>query len=335
MRRVVTPGGVFGATRLGDLESFREVIRANSGLLFGRNRHYVECSRGERGDNADAGIPLYYLLDLARKDPRLFVLYFDLSNVRHGNFDIGEGLRKSAERYRASRADVSKAILEAIAKDDETRDACTRYATERGHGGLSDLVSYLVNETDFQGLALIDHPMDASLSDVNSQAFPVEVLELTMFEDAGGQKAYSFTPLFPIVGPSTLDIGEVDTIVSPVSGEGFAQTYLSDKCWWAIRLNNSLIPQLKYHAAYRSPPISAVTHTAPIAKIYPFPHGNARKYRLDFAEPPSEIRPIGLGRRGQSSALDSPAYTSMELLRNADTLDDVPLIIGLGPIGSG
>ena len=329
MRRIVTPGGVFETTRVGDLESFKEAVRANSGLLFGKNRHYVECF------GADNGIPLYYLVDLAREDPRLFVVYFDLSNVRHGNFDIGEWFRKSAERYRASKAEISMAIVEAVAKEDETRDDCTRYATERGHDGLPGLVSYLVNETDFHGLAITDYPIDASLADVNSQPFPVEILELTMFEDARSRKAYSFTPLFPVVGPPTLDIGDVDTIVSPVSGEGFEQTYLGDNCWWAIRLNNILIPQLKYHAAYRSPPISAVTHTAPIAKIYPFPDGNARKFRLDFGEPPSEVRPVRLGKRGQSSALDSPAYTSMELLRDADTLDDVPLIIGLGPIASG
>ena len=328
----MTPAGVFDTVRVADIEGFKEAVRVTSGSLFGENRHYVECSEGDR---AEDGIPLHYLVDLAREDPRLFVIYLDLSNLRRGNFDIGDGLRKSADRYRASKAEVSKALIEAISRDDATREPCIRYATERGYADLSGLVSYLVDETDFHGLVIVDNPIDASLADVNSQPFPVELVELTMLEDARGRAAYSFTPFLPIVGPSTLDISEVDTVVSPVPSEGFIQTYLGDSCWWAIRLNNSLIPQLEYHAAYRSPPIGAVTHTAPIAKIYPFPDGNARKYRLDFSERPSEVRHIGLGRRGERSALDSPAYTSMELLLHGETLDDVPLIIGHGPISSG
>ena len=335
MRRIVTPGGIFDTTNVGDFDSFREAIRSNAELLFGSDRYYLECGRSNDGNGVTANIPLYYLLDLAGKEPKLFVIYFDLFNIRYGNFDIGNGLRLDAQKFHSSQAEVSKSLLEVINRDDQIRDACCQYTTEWGHTDLRSLVNYLVNECDFNGLAIIDYPTDARLSDVNSQQFPVEVLEFTILEDAGKQKSYSFTPFFPTIGPSTLDIGDVDTVVTPVPQEGFEQTYLKENCWWAIRLNNSLISQLKHHVAYRTAPISAITHTAPISKIYHFPRGDRRKYRIDFKMSPISIRAIGLGSKGENSALSSPAYTSMDMLRNANTLEDVPLILGLGPMGSG
>ena len=335
MRRIVTPGTVFDSTKIGNFDGFREAIRSNSELLFGSGRYYLECGISDDGNGLTADIPLYYLLDIAGRNPKLFVIYFDLSNFRYGNFDIGKGLRLNAEKFHSSKSKVLKSLMEVIDRDDKVRCACLQYSTKWGHTEPRTLVNYLVNESDFNGLAIIDNPIDACLSDVNSQPFPVEILEFTIFEDVGKQRCYSFTPFFQMIGPSFLDVCDVDTVVTPVPQEGFKQSYLKENCWWAIRLNNSLIPQLKHHVAYRTAPVSAITHTAPISKIYHFPRSDRRKYRIDFKTSPVSICPIGLGSKGENSALSAPTYTSMDMLLNADTLEDIPLILGLGPLGSG
>jgi hypothetical protein len=80
-----------------------------------------------------------------------------------------------------------------------------------------------------------------------------------------------------------------------------------------------MIPKIKWIAAYRVAPISAITHIAPVKSIEQFEDTN--KYIFYFSEPAKEIGPIQLVSNGSVKAPQAPRYTSLERLQNAETLD--------------
>ena len=81
-----------------------------------------------------------------------------------------------------------------------------------------------------------------------------------------------------------------------------------------------MIPKIKYIAAYRDAPESAITHVAPVASIEQWPDTN--KYVVNFAEAAKEIGPIRLVNGGTVRAPQAPRYTSHARLVEAKTLDD-------------
>ena len=95
---------------------------------------------------------------------------------------------------------------------------------------------------------------------------------------------------------------------------------LRENCWYQIRIHGSMIPKIKYIAAYRVAPTSAITHIASVKKIEQWKDTN--KYILYFSKPAEKIGPIKLVPKGNIKPLYSSRYTSYERLRNAKTLDE-------------
>ncbi|MCX6646151.1 MAG: type I restriction enzyme HsdR N-terminal domain-containing protein [bacterium] len=62
---------------------------------------------------------------------------------------------------------------------------------------------------------------------------------------------------------------ENNTIVCPVRDEGFNEVFLKENRWYAVRIREKRIPYIKYIAAYRVKPISAITHYAEVAAVVP------------------------------------------------------------------
>lgn len=81
-----------------------------------------------------------------------------------------------------------------------------------------------------------------------------------------------------------------------------------------------MLPRIKYVAAYRTAPTSAITHYAPVERIEPY--GDGGKYRLVFSEPAKEISAIPYGA-GFTGTMQGPHYTSLERLLEAKSLADV------------
>lgn len=102
-----------------------------------------------------------------------------------------------------------------------------------------------------------------------------------------------------------------DTVVVPAKEEGFQRVFIGQQCWQAIRISGGMLPRIKYIAAYRSAPISAITHYAPVERVESY--GDTGKYRLVFAQPASEIPPIPFGDAAQGS-MQGPRYTSLQKL---------------------
>jgi len=82
-------------------------------------------------------------------------------------------------------------------------------------------------------------------------------------------------------------------------------------------------PQIKYIAAYRVHPVSAITHIASVRSIEAW---KDVKFVLNFTEPAREIGPISLVPKGRVKALQNLRYTNKETLEQSEqskTLDDV------------
>ena len=114
--------------------------------------------------------------------------------------------------------------------------------------------------------------------------------------------------------------GSQDTIIVPAQQEGFEETFLGEDSWYAIRISGGMLDKIKYIAAYRTQPVSAITHFAPVDRIEPY--GESGKYKVVFSESAKPIGPIPYGD-APSGAMQSPRYASFALLRKARKLTDV------------
>ncbi|MCK4828380.1 type I restriction enzyme HsdR N-terminal domain-containing protein, partial [bacterium] len=100
------------------------------------------------------------------------------------------------------------------------------------------------------------------------------------------------------------DIELIDTIVVPAREEGFKEVFLGENRWWEIRIHASMIPRIKYIAAYQVAPISAVTHWAPVKNIVPWQDTGA--FVVNFTQPPKEIEHINLVPKSRVKAPRGP-----------------------------
>ena len=95
-----------------------------------------------------------------------------------------------------------------------------------------------------------------------------------------------------------IDITEFDTIVVPAREDGFQETFVGENQWYSIRIHASMIPQIKYIAAYRVAPVSAITHWALVKNIEPWE--DTGKFVVNFVDAAKEIGPIPLVPKAES-----------------------------------
>ena len=120
--------------------------------------------------------------------------------------------------------------------------------------------------------------------------------------------------------PGTKPGDQRDTVVVPAQEEGFQEVFLGENCWYAIRISGGMLPRIKYVAAYRTAPTSAITHYAPVERIEPY--GDGGKYRLVFASRRRRSTRIPYGA-GFTGTMQGPHYTSLERLLAATSLADL------------
>ena len=111
-----------------------------------------------------------------------------------------------------------------------------------------------------------------------------------------------------------------DTVVVPAQEDGFQETFIGENCWYSIRISGGMLPKIKYIAAYRTAPVSAITHYAPVDRIEAY--GNNGKYRLIFSLPAKEIPSIPFGD-AVTGSMQGPRYTSLEKLLSAKSVGEL------------
>ena len=110
------------------------------------------------------------------------------------------------------------------------------------------------------------------------------------------------------------------TVVVPAREDGFEKVFLGEDRWYQVRIHPSMISQLKHVAVYRTAPVSAITHYAPIRSIEPW--HNTGKMVINFAEPAKEIGPLKLTKNGRVKHLQGLRYTKFDRLKSATSLDE-------------
>jgi hypothetical protein len=305
-------------------------------VLFGNSRIYLDMKKliGQKGNTRN--IPDGYLIDLASiKEPKLYLVENELAKhdpLKH----IAIQILEFSLSFETSPQVVKSILKEGLNKNTSAWQKCNDYAIQNGFENIDYLLERMIYKKDsFNALVIIDD-IDDELETVllSRFKFPVEVLTFERFVSEDNKRLYRFEPFLSEVGTTinvssdgkkitlkTIDPSEINTVVVPAQEEGFLETFIKQNCWYAIRIHSSMLPKIKYIAAYRVAPESAITHIAEVKSIEQWQDSN--KYILNFTEPAKKIGPIKLVPKSIVKAPQSSRYTSYEKLLNAKTLDDV------------
>jgi len=315
----------------GDLESSVLQVRV---ALFGTSRIYLDIKKKIGTKGGLRNVPDGYVIDLSGKRPRLFVVENELAAhdpLRH----IAVQILEFSLSFETDPRAVKTILFNALQDQAEAKRQCERYASTHEFRNLDHLLEFMVYEAPFAAVVIIDELPD-NLENVLARKFKfgVEVLELARYENEHGERFYHFEPFLadlsegvsaPIEGgesvPEPVDASELDTVVVPAREDGFQETFLGENRWYAIRIHGTMRPQIKYIAAYRVLPTSAITHIAPVSSVEPWK--DTAKFVVNFSEPAKQIGPIPLVKGGRVKAPQNLRYTTREKLMAARSLEDL------------
>lgn len=334
MSIIRTKNGSYSRVAYEDEADLEGAIVEVQSELFGSNRIYLDVKKKIGAKGGPRNIPDGYLVDLSGRQPRLYVVENELAShdpLRHIAVQILQFSLSFEEEPRA----VKTVLFNALQAQPEAKTQCEEYASGHGFRNLDHMLEHMVFEGPFAALVVIDE-LPEKLESVLAERFQfgVEVLELTRYENGQGDRLYHFEPFLADLredvapaeqtvksGATRVDASEVDTVVVPAREEGFQEVFLGENRWYAIRIHGTMRPQIKYIAAYRVAPVSAITHIAPVKSIDPWK--DTGKFVVNFAEPAREIGAIELVKGGRGKALQNLRYTTRACLEAAKTLDEI------------
>jgi hypothetical protein len=330
---IVTDNGLFYRSEFESEATLEKAILEVQAELFGKNRLYLDVKKKIGAKGGLQNIPDGYLLDLNGQKPRLYVVENELAAhdpLRH----IAVQILQFSLSFEAEPRKVRNILFEALQSQVDLKLRCEDYASNHGFRNLDHLLDYLVFETPFAALVIIDEiPDNLEKILLTRFQFGVEVLELAFYTSSDSRKYYRFEPFLADVNadlrealsseqqeePITQD--DIDTVVVPAREEGVQDVFLKESRWYAIRIHGTMRPQIKYIAVYQVAPQSAITYVAPVSSIEPW--GDTKKFVVNFAEPARKIGPIPLLKKGIVKALQNLRYTNYERLVHAQSLDDI------------
>lgn len=314
---------------------FEKAIIECSDMLFGKSRIYIDMKKliGKKGETQN--IPDGYLIDLtSSKEPKLYVVENELSKhdpLKH----IAVQILKFSLSFESSIIQIKTMLKEKLSGHPEHWKICEEYVRVNSFENVDIMLEkMLYGENAFNALVVIDETHDELETVlINRFNFPVDVITLQRYKTDDGSRLYSFEPFLSEVGSvieqtkngkhkavKTIDTAEIDTIVVPAQEDGFQETFIGENCWYAVRIHSSMIPKIKYIAAYRVSPESAITHIAEVKEIKQWKKSN--KYIINFSGKAWRINPIRLIPKGKIKAPQSARYASYSKLKKAKTMED-------------
>lgn len=290
----------------GDPEGIRIVSLKNwtgECLIFPRDKWDVACQRPEMKK-----LGVYILSGYKESDPDMPVLYIGQTDDIKGRLDL----------HRKKKDFWDKAIVFVSNND----------FLNRAH--ITWLEWFLHNKATCMKRCRLDNqvaPMEPSMSEserADMQAFSRQMLQILpllgihAFEEPKTYRAPVKTAPATKDWRSNPDLW--DTVIVPAKEDGFQETFIQDKEWYAIRIGGGMLERLKYIAAYRVKPVMAITHYAEIDRIEPY--GDTGKYIVYFKGAAQEIGPIKYAD-APSGTMQGPRYTNINQLKSAKTISEL------------
>lgn len=175
------------------------------------------------------------------------------------------------------------------------------------------------NQADIQNNTRPSEPILTEAEKADTQAFLNEIIQilplmgLDSFEEPKTHevKAVAYKE----------DFKTQDTLVVPAKPDGFQEVFIDENSWYAVRIGQRALKDIKYIAGYQTQPISAITHYAMVDKIVPY--GDTGKYKLIFKHSAVALdKPLHYGDLG-SGAMQSARYTNFQKLISAEKMSDL------------
>lgn len=308
-------------------KDFEQDVVANYRHIFGNDTIYIDIKK-KIGDNI-VTIPDGYLLDFTFSNtPRLYIIENELS-VHDAYKHIGTQLLKFAVSYKQSRLKIKQYILDYLSKAPTNMTFIESKALEMGYRNIDAMLESMIYRDTVDAIVIIDNS-SAELENVLSHlSMKIDIIEFKAYENGAGNRLYKFIPFNNEVkefvaarsGAKNVSPEDIDTIVVPAQEEGFQSAFIESNAWWQIRISVSMLDKIKYIAAYRTAPVSAITHVAEVDRIERYKDTN--KYILYFKESAMEISHIELDKDKKGIAPQASRYTNYARLMSATKLSEV------------
>ena len=308
-------------------KDFEQDVVANYRHIFGNDTVYIDIKK-KIGDNI-VTIPDGYLLDFTFSNtPRLYIIENELS-VHDAYKHIGTQLLKFAVSYKQSRLKIKQYILDYLSKSPTNMTFIESKASEMGYRNIDAMLESMIYRDTVDAIVIIDNS-SAELENVLSHlSMKIDIIEFKAYENEAGNRLYKFIPFNNEVkefvaarsGAKNVSPEDIDTIVVPAQEEGFQSAFIESNAWWQIRISVSMLDKIKYIAAYRTAPVSAITHIAEVDRIERYKDTN--KYILYFKESAKAIPHIELDKDKKGVAPQASRYTNYARLMSATKLSEV------------
>lgn len=327
MERIVSGDDIYYLKEYQLEKDFEQDVVANYRHIFGNDTIYIDIKK-KIGDNI-VTIPDGYLLDFTFSNtPRLYIIENELS-VHDAYKHIGTQLLKFAVSYKQSRLKIKQYILDYLSKSPTNMIFIESKASEMGYRNIDAMLESMIYRDTVDAIVIIDNS-SAELENVLSHlSMKIDIIEFKAYENGAGNRLYKFIPFNNEVkefvaarsGAKNVSPEDIDTIVVPAQEEGFQSAFIESNAWWQIRISVSMLDKIKYIAAYRTAPISAITHVAEVDRIERYKDTN--KYILYFKESAKAIPHIELDKDKKGVAPQASRYTNYARLMSATKLSEV------------
>lgn len=327
MERIVSGNDIYYLKEYQLEKDFEQDVVANYRHIFGSNTVYIDIKK-KIGDNI-VTIPDGYLLDFTfSNNPRLYIIENELS-VHDAYKHIGTQLLKFAVSYKQSRLKIKQYILDYLSKSPTNMTFIESKASEMGYRNIDAMLESMIYRDTVDAIVIIDNS-SAELENVLSHlSMKIDIIEFKAYENGAGNRLYKFIPFNNEVkefvaarsGVKNVSPEDIDTIVVPAQEEGFQSAFIESNAWWQIRISVSMLDKIKYIAAYRTAPVSAITHVAEVDRIERYKDTN--KYILYFKESAKAIPHIELDKDKKGVAPQASRYTNYARLMSATKLSEV------------
>lgn len=327
MERIVSGNDIYYLKEYQLEKDFEQDVVANYRHIFGNDTIYIDIKK-KIGDNI-VTIPDGYLLDFTFSNtPRLYIIENELS-VHDAYKHIGTQLLKFAVSYKQSRLKIKQYILDYLSKSPTNMTFIESKASELGYRNIDAMLESMIYRDTVDAIVIIDNS-SAELENVLSHlSMKIDIIEFKAYENGAGNRLYKFIPFNNEVkefvaarsGAKNVSPEDIDTIVVPAQEEGFQSAFIESNAWWQIRISVSMLDKIKYIAAYRTAPVSAITHVAEVDRIERYKDTN--KYILYFKESAKAIPHIELDKDKKGVAPQASRYTNYARLMSATKLSEV------------